>query len=100
MIFLDVSGQRQLHHQYNPRGLLELILVEGQDGVGLLLTLMLLAALVILVVMFLGMKIGGGAGIGLHTLDVSRIGIYVQDDPVLGAVGDVTVVGVFGVLGC
>ena len=46
------------------------------------------------------MKIGGGAGIGLHTLDVSRIGIYVQDDPVLGAVGDVTVVGVLGVLGC
>ena len=49
----------------------------------------------------LGMKIGGGYGIGFHRIVVSGVRIAVQDDIVLGGVGVLlSMVGVLGVLGC
>ena len=46
----------------------------------------------------LGTKIGGGDGISAHLVEVSRLGIDVQADPVLGAVGNFTIVGCLSVL--
>ena len=37
MLFLAVSTRLQFHLQYNPVGLLKLIIAEGQDGIGLLM---------------------------------------------------------------